>query len=75
MGVIFIQFTSVNPLFKGISVTVIGLLALLFALWVKKGLKQPLAGGFLVFTCVSVFIVLYGLFILVFQPQWWNLPY
>lgn len=74
-GVKFIQFTNMSPIFKGASVTVVGLLALLFALWMKERWKEPLKGGFLVFISLSVFIILYGLYILIFQPQWWKLPY
>jgi hypothetical protein len=64
-----------NPIFKGGSVTVVGLIALLFALWMNRRWKEPLRGGFLVFIGVSIFIVLFGLFVLIFQPQWWKLPY
>lgn len=66
---------NTNPIFKGSSTTIVGLLALLFALWMRWRWKEPLKGGFLVFIGVSIFIVLYGLFILIFQPQWWRLPY
>jgi hypothetical protein len=64
-----------SPLFKGVSVIIIGLLAFLFAWWMRKGWREPLKNGFLVFIGLAVFIVLYGLFILIFQPQWWALPY
>ncbi|MDD5593885.1 MAG: hypothetical protein PHG97_04005, partial [Candidatus Margulisbacteria bacterium] len=71
----FVQLTNMNPIFKGASVTVVGLIAILFALWMMRRWKEPLNGGFLVFIGVSIFIVLYGLFVLIFQPQWWRLPY
>ena len=71
----FIQFTDMSPIFKGGSVTIVGLFALLFALWMHRRWKEPLRGGFLVFIGVSIFIVLFGLYILIFQPQWWKLPY
>jgi len=74
-GVRFVQFTNMNPIFKGGSVAIVGLVALLFALWMNRRWKEPLRGGFLVFIALSIFIVLYGLFILIFQPQWWKLPY
>jgi hypothetical protein len=74
-GVRLIQFTNMNPVFKGASVTIAGLMALLFALWMKERWKEPLKGGFLVFIGLSIFIILYGLFILIFRPQWWSLPY
>lgn len=74
-GVKFIQFTNMSPIFKGGSVAIVGLIALLFALWMNRRWKEPLRGGFLVFIALSIFIVLYGLFILIFQPQWWRLPY
>ena len=71
----FVEFTNMNPTFKGGSTAVVGLIALLFALWMNKRWKEPLKGGFLIFIGVAVFIVLYGLFVLIFQPQWWKLPY
>jgi len=74
-GVRIIQFTNMNPIFKGASVTIVGLLALFFALWMRDKWKEPLRGGFLIFIGFSIFIILYGLFILIFRPQWWSLPY
>jgi len=75
LGVKFIQFINMNPLFKGTSVTLVGLLALFFALWMKERWQEELKGGFLVFIGLAVFIVLYGLYIVIFQPAWWSLPY
>jgi len=74
-GTKILIFTDRNPIFKGGAVMIVGLLALLFALWMQRRWKEPIRGGFLVFIVISIFIVLYGLFILVFQPHWWNLPY
>ncbi|MFH1683794.1 MAG: hypothetical protein ABIA67_02800 [Candidatus Margulisiibacteriota bacterium] len=74
-GAKLIQFTNMNPIFKGASITIVGLVALLFALWMKNRWKEPLRGGFLVFIGLTIFIILYGLFILIFKPQWWSLPY
>jgi hypothetical protein len=74
-GTKILIFTDRNPIFKGGAVTIIGLLALLFVIWMQRRWKEPLRGGFLVFIAISIFIVLYGLFILIFQPQWWKLPY
>ena len=74
-GVKIIQFTNMDPLFKGMSVTIAGFIALLFAWWVRERFKEPLKGHFLVFIALSTFIVLYGLYILVFRPNWWALPY
>ena len=74
-GVQFIQFINMSPFFKGTFIVVVGLVALLFAWWMNKRWNEPLKNGFLVFIGLSIFIVLYGLFILIFQPQWWKLPY
>ena len=74
-GVQFIQVTNTSPIFKGLSVTITGLIALLFAFWMVKRWQQPLKGGFLAFISLAVFIVLYGLFILILQPHWWQPPY
>jgi hypothetical protein len=70
-----VQTTNMNPVFKGSSVTLVGLLALLFAWWMNKRWKEPLRGGFLVFVGLAIFITLFGLFILIFRPNWWALPY
>jgi len=48
-GVKFIQFMNMNPTFKGGSVTIVGLVALLFALWMNWRWREPFRGGFLVF--------------------------
>jgi uncharacterized membrane protein HdeD (DUF308 family) len=69
------QITNMSPLFKGSAVLIIGIFALLFAWWMHKRWKEPLQGGFLIFIGVAIFVVFFGLFILVFQPQWWKLPY
>ena len=74
-GTRLIEFTNMDPIFKGGSTAVVGLLALLFASWMVKRWKEPRKGGFLVFIGVAVFITAYGLFVLIFQPQWWKLPY
>ncbi len=71
----FVAVTNLSPTFKGASVALAGLLALLFAYWMNRRWQEPLKGGFLVFIGVAAFILLYGLFVLVFQPQWWKLPY
>lgn len=75
MGVKFIQFTNMNPIFKGSSVVAAGLLALFFAWWMRERWGEPFKGGFLVFIGLAIFITLYGLYILIFQPNWWALPY
>jgi hypothetical protein len=74
-GVKVIEFTNMSPVFKGGAVTIAGIIALLFAWWMSKRWKEPVKGGFIVFIALAVFIVLYGLFILIFQPRWWDLPY
>jgi hypothetical protein len=74
-GVNFIQFINMNPLFKGTAVALLGALALLFAFWMRKRWTEPLEGGFLVFIALAIFVALYGLYILLFQPLWWKLPY
>jgi len=74
-GIKIIQITNMDPIFKGTSVIIVGLIALFFAWWMKEKWKEPLRGGLLVFISLSIFIILYGLYILVFQPNWWKLPY
>jgi hypothetical protein len=70
-----VQFTSFNPLFKGASVVIASLLALLFAGFMYWRWKEPLRGGFLVFIGLALVALVFGLYILVFQPAWWQLPY
>lgn len=75
LGIKVIQATNMSPIFKGAAVTFVGFLALLFAWWMKEKWAEPLKAGFIVFIALSVFTILYGLYILVFQPNWWALPY
>jgi len=70
-----VQFTNTSPIFKGSAIIVVAVIALLFAFWMKKVWKEELKGGFLVFIGIAVFVLLYGLLILILQPHWWNPPY
>ena len=70
-----VVITNTSPLFKGLAVTLVGLAALLLAWWLKERRREPLKGGFLVFIGLAIFIVLYGLFILILRPMWWDPPY
>lgn len=74
-GVKFIQLTNMNPTFKGVAVALVGLMALFFAYWMRARWREPLKGGFLVFIGFSIFVILFGLYILLLQPRWWQLPY
>jgi len=74
-GIKFIQFSNMSPIFKGGSIAIVGLLALLFGLWMMHKWNEPLKRGFMIYLGLSIFIILYGLFILIFQPNWWALPY
>lgn len=74
MPVKIVQFTE-SALFKGPALIVLGLLALLFAWWMKKKWNEPTSLGYRIFIGLAVFIILFGLYILAFQPQWWKLPY
>ena len=74
-GVKLMQFLNFSHLFKGGSVIIVGLLALLFSWWMKEKWQEPVKGGFLFFVGLSIFITLYGLFILLFKPNWLALPY
>jgi peptidoglycan/LPS O-acetylase OafA/YrhL len=75
VGEKIVQFTNYSPFFKGSALIILGLLALLFAFWINKKRKEPFKGGFLVFVSLAAFIVLFGLYITIFQPAWWKLPY
>ncbi|MBI5700142.1 hypothetical protein HZC35_07570 [Candidatus Saganbacteria bacterium] len=70
-----VQFTNFSPIFKGGGVVIVGLLALLFALYMKNRRKEPATFAFNLFLGLSIFVILYGIFILIFRPAWWVLPY
>ena len=74
-GVKIMQTMNMSPIFKGTAVTIIGFMALLFAWWMREKWHEPLKSGFIAFIALSVFIILYGLYVLVIQPNWWALPY
>jgi len=71
----FLIFTNTSPVFKGVSVIIAGLIGLAFSYYLIKRWKEPLSWQFKIFIGLSIFIVLYGLFILLFQPQWWTPPW
>lgn len=74
LGVKIIQITNLSPVFKGIATILVGVIALSFVLYMKrKGEAESV--GFKVFTYLSIFIILFGLYILIFRPGWWKLPY
>lgn len=70
-----IQFMNMSPFFKGVGLVILGALALLFAWYMKKKWKEPKSFGFYLFIALSGFIFLYGLYILIFRPEWWALPF
>lgn len=70
-----IQFTNMNPVFKGGAAIIAGLSALMFALWMRKRFDEPATIFYKIFVGLCIFIVLYGSFVLVFRPNWWALPY
>jgi len=71
----FVQITNMNPTFKGLATMIAGAVALLFWRWMKVKWGEPDSVGFKVFFYFAVFVVLYGLYVLVSQPNWWKLPY
>ena len=75
LGDKLIVFSNLSPIFKGSSITLAALVALFFAYWMRERWQEPVRGGFLVFISLAGFTLLYGLFILIFQPHWWVLPY
>ena len=74
-GVMILEFMNTSPIFKGLGTITVGLIALLFAYYMIKRWNEPMSVSFKVFIGFAVFVVLYGLFILVFQPQWWLPPW
>jgi hypothetical protein len=74
-GANILLFMNTSPVFKGLSVIIAGLIALLFWYYMKKRWGEPDSFGYKAFFYFSVFVVLYGLYILMFRPDWWALPY
>ena len=74
-GANLIMTMNMNPAFKGGMVAITSLVALLFAFWMKKRWNEPASSGFVMFVSLAVFCLVFGLFVLIFQPQWWKLPY
>ena len=74
-GVQMIEFTNTSPFFKGGATMLVGILALGLVLWFMNKTKRQWEIGQKIFVVLSVFIILYGLFILIAQPHWWNPPY
>ncbi|MCU0641286.1 MAG: hypothetical protein MUC35_04265 [Candidatus Margulisbacteria bacterium] len=74
-GIAFITFLNMSPVFKGGASLAVGLVALLFAFWMRQRWHEPLSWQFRIFIGVALFVTLFGLFVLVFQPRWWQLPY
>ena len=70
-----IVFMNQNPIFKGLSVIIAGLVGLLFWLYMKDRWKEPESFGFKVFLYFTIFVILYGAWILIVRPGWWKLPY
>ena len=70
-----VYFTNFNPVFKGGGTIIVGLLALLFALYMRNRRKEQATLSNNLFLGLSIFVIVYGLFILIFRPAWWVLPY
>ncbi|MBI5700964.1 hypothetical protein HZC34_03830 [Candidatus Saganbacteria bacterium] len=75
MPIQIVQFLNFNPIFKGLGLIILGLIALLFAYFMDRKWKEPKSFGFVLFIAIAIFILLFGLYILLFHPNWWALPY
>jgi len=72
-GISLISFMSTSPVFKGIALMLLSVLAVLFGFWFNKG-SEP-SNNFKMYLAVAGIIFLYGLFILIVRPHWWLPPY
>ena len=64
---------SQRPVFKGGALIVLAIFALSFA-WVYKGKENKIEPSLWVFILVAVIILIFGIWILIFQPQMWLPP-
>ena len=74
-GTKLIQITNYSTTFKGLAVAVAGLAGLGFWYYMKTKWNEPESFGFKVFHWFSVFVIFFGLYVLLFRPGWWKLPY
>lgn len=72
-GIKLLTFASQSPLFKGISLIVLAGFAFVFGMWFNKG--NNVSKGFWAYVLVTLIILGYGIFILIFKPLWWLPPY
>jgi len=68
-----ITFASQSPIFKGVSLIILAIFAFIFGMWFNKG--NNTSKGFWAYILVILIILSYGIFILIFKPQWWLPPY
>ena len=71
-GVKILEFMNTSPVFKGIGTMIVGLVALLFAVYMKRKWNEPKSIPFTIYIAFSVFVILYGLYVLIFQPDMWT---
>ena len=74
-GIKIIRYTNESPLFKGPALVILGLVALWFVWNVTVNKNKKIEKGSLVCAILAIFIILYGLFITIIRPMWWNPPY
>lgn len=68
-----IRFVSENPVFKGSMLILLSLIAFSsVAVMLRNGRKRDL--NFWIFFTAAALIFIYGLFILIARPLWWQPP-
>ena len=70
----FVQQMSTDALYKGVGLILLGCVASSFALWVKRRGDPPSLGWYL-FLGIALFILGYGIFLVMVQPPWWHVPH
>ena len=70
-GIGIIRFMSESPIFKGSSLIVLAIIAFAFA-FLRKEDAQRHGAAYWMFVVVTAIILIYGIFILAVQPQWWK---
>lgn len=69
----FFQQMSTHALYKGVGLILLGLSALGFAWWARRRGERN-SFGYWFFVSLAGFIFLYGAYLVLTRPDWWQVP-